>query len=242
MRTLILLQSFAHALRSTSTPNKSLGNIVKLSSIQWDDNISARIPSLVVFDLDMCLWKPEMFELNEIPTEKVFGDLGPYGRGVVGVKSGIETIELFPDGLQVLQEFYLGKYPNMKIATASACSNPHAVRIGRKAMEMLEVLPGVTMRQVFAKGWEEGFEGNLQIGRTPPLTPNKAKSHFPFLLEATKIPYSEMIFFDDCNWGDHCGNVEKACPGVVTQRTPRGLQRRDWEIAFAKYAEKFDKN
>ena len=80
---------------------------------------------------------------------------------------------------------------------------------------MLEVFPDVTVRQVFAKGWPEGFEGNLQIGRTPPLSSDKAQTHFPILKAETKIEYDKMIFFDDCNWGDHCANVAKYCPGII---------------------------
>ena len=39
-----------------------------------------------------------------------------------------------------------------------------------------------------------------QIGRQPPLSSNKAKSHFPRLKEATGVPFDQMLFFDDCNW------------------------------------------
>ena len=78
---------------------------------------------------------------------------------------------------------------------------------------MLEIFPGVTVREVFAKGWPEGFEGNLQIGRTPPLSPEKHQTHFPILQSETQIAYNKMLFFDDCNWGDHCANVEKYCTG-----------------------------
>ena len=43
----------------------------------------------------------------------------------------------------------------------------------------------------------------------------------------TGVPFDRMMFFDDCNWGDHClavsqGCVEKATGlGPVTVRTPR---------------------
>jgi magnesium-dependent phosphatase 1 len=83
-------------------------------------------------------------------------------------------------------------------------------------MSILEVFPNVSVRDVFAKDWPEGFDGNMQIGRTPPLSADKAATHFPALLRETMIPYEEMIFFDDCNWGDHCGNVEKRCQGYHT--------------------------
>ena len=48
-----------------------------------------------------------------------------------------------------------------------------------------------------------------------------------------------MLFFDDCNWGDHCKNVEQKCPGVVTMRTPRGLQEREWANALMAYDQRY---
>lgn len=37
-----------------------------------------KTPKLVVFDLDMCVWEPEMYTLNKIPTpaDAVRGDSG----------------------------------------------------------------------------------------------------------------------------------------------------------------------
>ena len=130
-----------------------------------------------------------------------------------------DQIKLFPDALKVLQDFHEGKFgEDMRIAAASSADTPQAVKIGRAAMGLLEVAPGVSMREVFNKGWPDGFEGNMQIGRTPPLSSNKAETHFPILREATGIPYDQMIFFDDRNWGNHCANVERLCPGVVTMK------------------------
>jgi magnesium-dependent phosphatase 1 len=72
-------------------------------------------------------------------------------------------------------------------AAASSADTPLAVSIGRKAMTMLEVAPGVTVRQVFALGWPEGFEGNMQIGRTSPLSSDKAHTHFPIKFHPVKF-------------------------------------------------------
>lgn len=33
-------------------------------------------PELVVFDLDQCLWSPEMYTLHELPSKKIYGRLG----------------------------------------------------------------------------------------------------------------------------------------------------------------------
>jgi magnesium-dependent phosphatase 1 len=55
-----------------------------------------------------------------------------------------------------------------------------------------------------------------------------------------------MLFFDDCNWGDHCAAVGNGCRekasglGPVTVRTPRGLQVADWEEGVAAYQKRRD--
>ena len=40
-------------------------------------------PALVVWDMDDCLWSPEMFTLSEMPSEAVRGDLNGRGEGVI---------------------------------------------------------------------------------------------------------------------------------------------------------------
>ena len=44
-----------------------------------------------------------------------------------------------------------------------------------------------------------------------------------------------MVFFDDCNWSDHCAMVGSKW-GVVCQRTPNGIQINEWEKALDAYA------
>ena len=46
------------------------------------------IPALFVFDLDACLWMPEMYELDSAPST--------YDANRGGVKAGRETVKLFP--------------------------------------------------------------------------------------------------------------------------------------------------
>lgn len=130
-------------------------------------------------------------------------------------------------------------YPGVRIAAASSADTPLAVSIGKKSMSMLEIFPNVTMRDVFAMGWDDGFEGNIQIGRTHPLSSDKSKTHFPILHRETGIAYDKMVFFDDCNWGDHCSNVAAACPGVITQKTPTGLQEIEFFQALSMYDAKY---
>lgn len=116
-------------------------------------------------------------------------------------------------------------------------------QIGRAAMLLLEVVPGVTLYEVFMRGWEGDFDGsggepNLQIGRTPPLSSDKSKTHFPRLRDLTGTPYEDMLFFDDSNWSDHCRIVGTNCKGVVTQRTPRGMTLVEFETGLQRWADK----
>merc|ERR1719174_181517 len=201
---------------------------------------SKTYPSLVVFDLDDCIWSPEMYTLSVVPKPKdaIMGDLNGKGKGVIGVRSGGEVIKIFPGALRALQEIHAGKYPGpMRLATASSAETPRAVKIGRAAMNILEVVPGVSFKKLLlTHGGGFGDERNLKIGRTPPLSSNKSTTHFPQLRRDCGIPYDEMLFFDDCNWTDHCTIVARVCKGVVTQRTPHGLTFELWTKALEKYA------
>ena len=56
-----------------------------------------------------------------------------------------------------------------------------------------------------------------------------------------------MLFFDDCNWGNHCRMVANACRNsdtgkpVVTHETPRGIQESDWRQGLEKFAKSVSK-
>ena len=72
-----------------------------------------------------------------------------------------------------------------------------------------------------------------QVGRTGHLSSDKL-THFRNLHSQTGIPFEEMLFFDDCNWGDHCGRVTQHL-GVVSRRTPHGLELRHFHEALLDY-------
>eukprot|EP01031_Cornospumella_fuschlensis_P051138 gene51138-62534_t len=74
------------------------------------------LPEMVVFDLDHCLWLPEMYTLHEIPKKVVQGSLNGRGDGAIGAISGNQQIRLFPDALRILQDIYLDAYPGLRIA------------------------------------------------------------------------------------------------------------------------------
>jgi magnesium-dependent phosphatase 1 len=153
-----------------------------------------------------------------------------------------DKISLHQGSLQALQDHADGKHGTMKVAFASTALTPYAEKIGRTSLKMLEVLPGLTVWDLVVERDWNGVDIN-QIGRQPPLSSSKAQSHFPRLKEATGIRYDRMLFFDDCNWGDHCGMVAAACreedtnQGPAVVRTPNGLGLKEWQKGLKAYAE-----
>lgn len=159
------------------------------------------LPELIVFDLDACLWDKEMFEMSAVPDgpkDSVRGDLNGRGDGVTGVLSGCDKISLHTGALAALQAHADGDFAGVRVALASSANTRFAESVGRAALTVLEVLPGLTVWQLLMRDWKDADVN--QIGRQPPLSANKAATHFPRLREATGVPFDRMLFFDDCNW------------------------------------------
>lgn len=239
MRKFLVSAFVANTLRSPLVlQQRSISKRFKMSS----DNSAISYPDLTVYDMDACLWDQEMYTMSSMPGKTVMGDLNGRGEGVIGVMSGGDEISLHKGSLISLQEHYDGKYPGMKIAMASSADTPFAEKVGRASLKMLEVVPGFTVWDLLMRDWDN-VDVN-QIGRQPPLSSNKSMTHFPILREKTGIRYDRMLFFDDCNWGDHCGMVEINCKeedtgkGPATFRTPRGLGEKEWRQGLKIYAQR----
>ena len=175
---------------------------------------SVRLPRLLVFDLDACLWTPEMFELSSAPTK--------YDAAAGGVRAGSECVHLFPGALAVLRRLTDPAFSAVKIAVASSTTEP---AFAATCLEQLVVTdePRVTVADL------------VDYRQIYPA--NKGRRHFPALQRESNIPFSEMIFFDDCTYGDNCRDVSSACAGVLSMRTPSGLDERAFDDALKAFAE-----
>jgi magnesium-dependent phosphatase 1 len=200
---------------------------------------SLLLPRLIVFDLDDCLWSPEMHELDSkpcIPIQGVLNDFDDHNhhdssnatpallRGVVGLQEsrGGDTVRLFPGARQVLYELATQpQYQGIRLACASSSLEPS---YSYACLQAIEILPDLSMRQILS---------HVQIGRDPPLSSDK-RSHFRLLHQESGIPHEEMLFFDDCNWGDHCTTVSLEF-GVTSLATPHGLQYQEFQQGLAQY-------
>ena len=186
------------------------------------------VPKLIVFDLDMCMWSPEMHELSSKPTKSIHGSfLHNFGEGVVGAQDlkSNDIVTIFPGALLAMQELYqLKEFSNTKVAAASSSLEP---TYSHACLDILEILPGVPMRNIFSF---------FAIGRTKEcgdLTSDK-KTHFKKIKNESNIEFNDMLFFDDCNWSDHVGKIEQA-HGVMGQRTPEGLTVSEWRSALVRF-------
>jgi magnesium-dependent phosphatase 1 len=191
------------------------------------------LPSMIVFDLDDCLWTPEMHELPGMPEIPIHGPLKTNDangmvmmKGVVGlqVPRYRTTVTLFDGARKVLYELATNPiYQGVVLATASSSLEPS---YSYACLDGLEIVPGLTLGEMMSYN---------QIGRTGALSPNKI-SHFTLLRDesAGEIPYETMLFFDDCGYGDHCGKVTREL-GVVSKRTPNGLGWKEFTEALQTY-------
>jgi magnesium-dependent phosphatase 1 len=172
-----------------------------------------------------------MYTLHAKPSIPQEGDLTPTNtRGVIGMKvpNNGPTVQLFSGARKVLYELVTNPmYAGIVLAAASSSEEPS---YSYACLEGIEILPGLTLRQIISHD---------QIGRTGQLSPNK-KTHFRLLQESSGIEFKEMLFFDDCNWGDHCATVTREF-GVVSYRTPSGLQYSEFKEALEKYRKEADK-
>ena len=154
-------------------------------------NIMGKLPSMIVFDLDDCLWTPEMHELPGCPEIPVHGELDPTGstsqKGVVGlqVPRYRDTVTLYDGARRVLYELATNPiYKDVLLATASSSLEPS---YSYACLAGIEILPGRTIGDMMSYN---------QIGRTGNLSPDKV-THFRKLYEESGVPYEEMLFFDD---------------------------------------------
>lgn len=86
------------------------------------------LPKLIVFDLDACLWTPEMFELSSAPTA--------YSADKGGVIAGGDVVTLFPGAKAVLRRLLTdAEFSATKVAVASSTTEP------KFANRCLDVLP-----------------------------------------------------------------------------------------------------
>lgn len=177
-------------------------------------------PRLIVFDLDGCLWKPELYHLTRRGLEQSPFILLPGGTRCRSQLGSVVT--LFPDVAGILQELNddNNEWKDTRLAISSRTDQPEWAR------EILSLLTlpdqKTTLESVITGPWIMESEERKVV-------------HFEKLSKKTGIPLDQMMFFDDVT-----GNAKAVSRmGVTTGFTPKGLTREIFDKTVSKYPVKW---
>lgn len=179
-------------------------------------------PKAIIFDLDGCLWRPEMYELvwfskgQGAPfTSDPDSDDGTL-RSVAG-----EPIRMIGDVRDVMRELHVSsEWDGVAVGISSRTDEPDWARellkkfvIGEKAG--VDEVGSIVLQDVF-----EG--GPVEIAKD-----NKVK-HFQRIANTLKISFGDMLFFD--NESGNCREVARL--GVTVAYCPDGVTKKIWDVAM----------
>jgi len=175
---------------------------------------AARVrPKVMVFDLDGCVWSPEMYELWGGGTPFTSHDEGLYLSDRRGVK-----VELLGDVRNILNELKTSeKWSSTCVAVASSCDEPSWAR---ECINKFSIGDGFMIKDIFSEKRMEIYKATSK------------QVHFKAIQKkCSNIPFEEMMFFD--NEMRNCTAVAKL--GVTVVYTPDGVTRKSLEEALDKY-------
>ena len=173
---------------------------------------------MIVFDLDACVWFPEMYML--------MGGGGAPGefdaaRNVATDRHG-EAVKLLGAIPQIFEALRAEpRFAGCQVAIASRSDEPAWARALLDTFETAPDADGATRKlsSVLAPACVRIHKGSK-------------KTHFAEIREASGVPFDEMVFFDD-----DPANIRDVAPlGVVCQLTPDGVTAAAWEAALGAYA------
>ena len=198
---------------------------------------------LVVFDLDFCIWQPEMYQIQGPPVLKNLKSIQPKPKrkrrndvqnlavplpkkpnsnqkGMVVTDRNGTPIVVFDGASFALSEINRWRQQkddsikrNIRVAIASCTNEPS---YARKCMDWLVVDDGSTLASCF-----DCIE----------IRPGDKRKHFQSLQRITGVPYEEMCFFDDYDL--NINNVRTL--GVKCFHTPKGMTIDIWEEALGTF-------
>jgi magnesium-dependent phosphatase 1 len=172
------------------------------------------LPKVIVFDLDGCLWTPEMYEIVYF-----MGGQGAPFREDPNHPSNLLTcgnrpVQLLGDVRSVFEEIYRQPWSkSVSIGISSRTDEPSWAR------ELLEKFRITTNDDGKPISLIDVLNGPIEIAKDSKV------SHFERIRARTGVPYEEMVFFDN-----EFGNCERvASLGVTVVYCPDGVTSELWE-------------
>lgn len=211
--------------RSTGTMTRQIIDEPRLwgrPNLSGGDEPNVARPRLVIFDLDGCLWRPEMYELIHFMGNKGAPFRPSEHDKNVLLTVGEEPVQLLKDVREVMRELYLEpQWRNVPVGISSRTDAPHWAR------ELL---------QKFPVQHEEGEFVLDEVFRNGPIEmkgDSKVK-HFHRIARETNIAMEDMLFFDN-----EYGNCEAVAGlGVTVGYCPGGVSKEIWQAALEAFPAK----
>jgi magnesium-dependent phosphatase 1 len=196
-----------------------------------DNEISERLPKAIIFDLDGCLWTPEMYEILFF-----MGGMGSPFRedpndALNLLTSGNNPVRLLGDVRSVFLDIYTEPHlRDVQIGISSRTDEPDWAR------ELLTKFKVVSLGEdINFQGRDENeefvyleniFNGPIEIAKDSKVDPNV--DHFRRISLECGIDYEDILFFD--NEYGNCQSV--ASLGVSVVYCPDGVTREVWNMGL----------
>lgn len=190
-------------------------------------NNNNKLPKLIIFDLDGCLWSPEMYEILYF----MGGQGSPFAVDdqdpSILRTSGGNPVKLLGNVRDVMYELqYDPKWWHTHVGISSRTDEPNWARELLEKFQIYkdgedaELGPPFPMKQVFTTEICE-------------LAHDSKVLHFERILKNSpgKPKYSDCLFFD--NELGNCRQVAKL--GVTVCYCPKGVTKNDWETAIDRF-------
>eukprot|EP00038_Savillea_parva_P025001 m.45794 g.45794 ORF g.45794 m.45794 type:complete len:191 (-) comp6695_c0_seq1:217-789(-) len=175
------------------------------------------LPRIVVFDLDNCVWDPEMYQL--------WGGGAPFkyhAHTNTCVDRAGQTVRLLGAAVDVWHQIATDPdFAETEIAIASCCDEPSwAEEILRK----FRIGPS----DAVAAGTAPTMHDLVAYKR---IHKGSKKNHLRAIAQESGVSLEEMVFFDDQH-----GNIRDVSSlGVLSIRTPYGIEEQHWQECLASF-------
>lgn len=185
-----------------------------------NDNRRQEVPSLIIFDLDGCLWRPEMYELLYFSggAGAPFTKSPDYDEDGTIYTRAQEPVRLLGQVRDVMRELYCDEetWGNTQVGISSRTNQPEW------AMELLEKFTITRKDSQDTFALIDVFQGPIEIGAGSKV------GHFEKISKKTGIPMKDILFFD--NERGNCNDVSKL--GVSVAYCPDGVTKKVWDKAL----------
>jgi magnesium-dependent phosphatase 1 len=173
-----------------------------------------QLPKAIIFDLDGCLWSPEMYEIMYF----MGGQGAPFREDPNNspnlLTSGGRPVKLLGDVRSVFEEMHTQPcYGDTQIGISSRTDEPNWAR---ELLEKFKIAAHENGKPVCIA---DVLNGPIEIAQDSKV------AHFERIRSATGIDYKDMVFFDN-----EFGNCERVSSlGVSVVYCPKGVTRKLWE-------------